>query len=72
MEGLNTVKEYCEYLGWSVSELARQAGVTWEPANNAYRGAGVSDRVKRNIVEAFSRAFGEKILVGDIEWQLSN
>lgn len=65
-----TVEQHCTYLGWPIAELSRQAGISWERASFAYnRSRSVSDGIKRAIVAALSKARGEKINVGDIQWE---
>lgn len=65
---MKTVKEYCTLLGWTPADLARQAGISWEPANKAINAEDVSARIKRQIADAFSKATGETIKPGNIQW----
>lgn len=65
---MQTVKELCAYVGWGITDLARQAGISYDTAKKAYDGEMVSNRVRRAICSAFSAAMGRQIQVGDINW----
>lgn len=65
---MKTVREYCEELGWSISDLARQAGLSWQTAQNAWNRETIQNRTKRDICSALSGALGQKIKPGDVKW----
>lgn len=63
-----TLQQYCERLGWNISELSRQADINRHTASKAVFGRNeCSSRVALKIVEALSRALNERVLVGDLE-----
>lgn len=64
---MSTLKDYCEYLGWNILELSRQAGINRHTAAKALTGREISTKVARNIAEALSRTLGRTIHVGDID-----
>jgi len=59
--------EYTRSLGWSISELARQASMDFNTARKALEGQSISARSANKIASALSKALGERILVTDIE-----
>ncbi len=59
-----TIVECRRKLGWSQSELSRLDPNTVRKAEN---GQAVSSQTALAIAEAFSEAFGRRILVEDIE-----
>ncbi len=61
-----TLEAYCEYLGWTTAELARNSGIAWRTADNAVRGMSISKRVARQIATALTRAMGQTVHPGDI------
>lgn len=72
---MRTVKQYCDYLEWSIAELSRRSGIAWDTANKAYKRADeqgkayvIARKSKRDIAEAFSSALGRIVHPGDIEW----
>lgn len=66
---MKPLKDYCSELAWSVSELARQAGISWPAASNAYNQEPVQDRTKRDICRALSQAMGREIKVTEVQWE---
>jgi hypothetical protein len=62
-----TLQDYCDYLGWNVSRLAREAGITWKTANKAIFKDECSSRVASLIADAISRAMNKPVHVGDLE-----
>jgi transcriptional regulator with XRE-family HTH domain len=62
-----TLDEYRRELGWSISELARQAGIDFNTANKALSGDSVSGRTAVAIAKAISRGMGQKIRYQDIQ-----
>lgn len=63
---MKTLQEYCNLLGWNVSELARQSGIDYNTAKKAFDGKAVRSRAAQAIAEAISEAIGEKIFPGQI------
>lgn len=63
-----SVAEMCSSLGWTPTELSRQAGINVRTANRAYEGEEPSPRTKRDICKAFSAGFGRQVLPGEISW----
>ena len=63
-----TVKQHCEYLGWSINELSRRANIDYRSAHKAYSGDDVSGKVKQKIAKAISDATGQTIQPGEISW----
>jgi len=67
---MQTVRNLCESLAWGVSDLSREAGISYNTARLAYEGDEPSNRVKRAICSALSRALGSDIRPGDIQWKV--
>lgn len=65
---MKTVKEHCDYLGWSINELSRRANIDYRSAHKAYNDQSVSGKVKQSIAAAIGSALGEVVNVGDIQW----
>jgi len=61
-----TIREHCDYLGWTVSELSRQARISYNTAKKAYHNEPVTSRVVVEIASAFSSALNRRINVGDL------
>jgi len=63
-----TLEEYRRMYGWSVSALAREAGLDNNTARKALAGkAKITPTTAQSIARAISRAAGRTILVTDIE-----
>ena len=54
-------------LGWTQKMLAREAGLDPAIVSRAERGINISAPSAKKIADAFSKAYGKAILVGDIE-----
>jgi len=54
-------------LGWTQKMLAKDAGLDPTIVSRAERGINISAPSAKKIADAFSRAYGKEILVGDIE-----
>lgn len=65
---MKTVQDYCKLLSWTPADLSRNASISWKSADKAMKREEISERVKRQIAESFSRATGEDIWPGNIEW----
>lgn len=64
---MSTIVGYRRDLGWSQRELARRARLDPNTVRKAENGGLVSGQTANAIAEAFSEAFGKRILVRDIE-----
>ncbi len=62
-----TIVELRRDLGWSQNELARRARLNPNTVRKAENGEPISGQTATAIAEAFSEAFGKRILVRDIE-----
>jgi transcriptional regulator with XRE-family HTH domain len=62
-----TLEDYRRSIGWSKSELARQAGLDYNTANRALKGELISARTANAIATALSRALSQTVLVSQIE-----
>jgi ribosome-binding protein aMBF1 (putative translation factor) len=62
-----TIVEYRRRLGWSQRELSRRAQLDPNTVRKAESGQAVSSQTALAIAQAFSGAFGRRILVEDIE-----
>jgi len=62
-----TIEEYRRRLGWSQTELARRARLTPNTVRKAERGEGISSATALVIAETLSQAFGQKILVENLD-----
>ncbi len=61
-----TLNQYCDYLGWTIAQLARESGINWQTASNAIDGLSVTRSVARKIASAISAAMGQTVHPGDI------
>ena len=64
-----TIAFYCNYIGWNVAELARQAGIDRASAQKAMNGNPVSSRIKREICSALTSELKRDIKPGDVVWE---
>lgn len=62
-----TLDEYRKELGWSISELARQAGIDFNTANRALTGGSISGRTAVALANAISNGLGRKVRYQDIK-----
>lgn len=62
-----TVEEYRISLGWSVSELARRAGLTTKTISRIEDGEPVYDHTAGAVARAFSEGLGRTITIRDLE-----
>ena len=62
-----TVEEYRISLGWSVSELARRAGLTTKTISRIEDGEPVYDHTAGAVARAFSEALGRTITIRDLD-----
>ena len=54
-------------LGWSVTKLAEEAGITRQTVASAERGDVVYAQKAKAIADALSRGYGREILVWEID-----
>lgn len=54
-------------LGWTQKMLAKEAGIDPTIVSRAERGINISAPSAKRIADAFSKAYGKEILVGEIE-----
>jgi transcriptional regulator with XRE-family HTH domain len=62
-----TVREYRLSLAWSVSELARRAGLSNKTVGRIESGEPIYDYTLAAVANALSEALGKKITVDDFE-----
>jgi len=62
-----TLDEYRRELGWSISELARQAGIDFNTANRALSGESISGRTAVSLANAISKGMSRKVRYQDIK-----
>lgn len=60
-----TVRQYRLKLKWSISELARRSGLTYQTVSRAENGEPVFDYTLAAIAEALSAALGQTITIED-------
>lgn len=64
-----TIAKLCERTGWSISDLMREARLSYPTAAKAMKGdASLNTRIKRDICSALSQKLKENIEPGMIEW----
>lgn len=62
-----TVRDYRVSLGWSVSELARRAGLTSKTISRIEDGEPVFDHSVGAVAKALSEALGQTITIYDLD-----
>jgi transcriptional regulator with XRE-family HTH domain len=62
-----TLRQYRLDLGWNVSKLADEAGVTRQSIASAERGGLIQADTAKAIADALSRAYGHEIKSWEIE-----
>jgi transcriptional regulator with XRE-family HTH domain len=62
-----TVQEYRVSLGWSITELARRAGVSPRTVSRLEDGLPVYDYIAGAVAKALSEGLGKTITVNDLE-----
>jgi len=65
---MTTIQDYCRGLGWSISDLMRQAGISYQAASKAFYQEPVQARTKRDICRALSSAMEHEIKIVDVQW----
>ena len=62
-----TLEDYRKECGWSLLEMARQAGIDFNTLKRAMNGERVSPRTAKALAEAISRDLGRNIRFQDID-----
>jgi transcriptional regulator with XRE-family HTH domain len=62
-----TLKEYRTNLGWSITRLAQEAGLTYYAVTNAESGHSIRAATAKTIADTLSKALGETVKVSDIQ-----
>jgi transcriptional regulator with XRE-family HTH domain len=62
-----TIRQYRGRLGWSLSELARRAGLTQQTVARVEKGESAHTRTMVAIARALSEALGEEITPDDLK-----
>lgn len=62
-----TLDEYRRECGWSISEMARQAGLDYNTVSKALKGETVSGRTAFALAQAISERLGRAIRYQDIQ-----
>jgi transcriptional regulator with XRE-family HTH domain len=62
-----TAREYRILLGWSMTELARRAGVSPRTVSRLEDGEPVLDYMAGSIARALSEGLGRTITINDLE-----
>jgi hypothetical protein len=61
------MREYMEYLGWSITDLSRHAEISLVTARRVVRGKVIRPFVAQKIAKALAEALGTPVMPGDIE-----
>lgn len=61
-----TLDEFRRECGWSISELARQAGLNYNTVDRALKGESVSGRTANALAQALSDRLGRTVRYQDI------
>lgn len=64
-----SVAEMCDLVGWTISDLSREAGIAWPTAKSAHDGKEPAPRTKKDICSAFSRYFQRTVTQAEIKWK---
>lgn len=62
-----TLKQYRANAGWSVTRMAKEAGLSRDAVEKAEKGTPIRAETAYRIAQALSRKLNEKVLVSDIE-----
>lgn len=63
---MQTIEQLRDGLGWSQAELGKRAGISSNTVRRAEGGGAVSRATVTRIADAFSQAYGQRILARDI------
>jgi len=64
---VRTLREYRIDLGWSITRLADEAGITRQAAANAETGQPIRAETAKALADALSKAYGGEIRPSDIQ-----
>lgn len=62
-----TLEGYMNYLGWSIAEMARQAGMNTRTVTRALNGEMVRPQTARKLAQGLEKGMGKRVFPGDIE-----
>jgi transcriptional regulator with XRE-family HTH domain len=62
-----TLREYRIELGWNISKLAEEAGVSRQVVTNAEQGKRIQAETAKALATALSKGYGREIKVLEIE-----
>lgn len=62
-----TIREYRLQLGWSLTDLANAAGLTYQTVSRMEQGKPARDYIVAKVARALSEALGQTITVDDLE-----
>jgi transcriptional regulator with XRE-family HTH domain len=62
-----TLRQYRLDLGWTISKLAEESGITRQSVSTAERGGMIQADTAKAIADALSRAYGREIKSWEIE-----
>ena len=62
-----TIKQYRETLVWSLSELARRSGLTYQTVSNVEHGKPVYFHTAAAVAKALTEGLGKTVTVADLE-----
>ncbi len=62
-----TLKEYRVNLGWTINQLAKEAGIARQSAVSAENGEIITAPTAKAIADALTKAYGRPFSVTDIE-----
>lgn len=62
-----TIKDYRGMLGWSLAELARRAGLTYQTVSRVERGEPAYFHTAGAIARAISEGLGKTVTVHDLD-----
>jgi transcriptional regulator with XRE-family HTH domain len=62
-----TLRQYRIDLGWSITKLAEEAGITRQAAASAESGLPIRAETAKALADALSKAYGREIKPSDIQ-----
>lgn len=62
-----TLREYRIELGWTISKLAEEAGISRQTVANAERGNQILADIAKSLATALSKGYGREIKVLEID-----
>jgi transcriptional regulator with XRE-family HTH domain len=64
---MTTLRDYRIDLGWTVSKLAEEAGISRPTVNAAERGSTIQADIAKALADALSKGYGREIRIRDIQ-----